>query len=97
MHRRGAQPKLGELFRMSIIAGKIGIYSTEINVVPLFQRWEGIMRVICIVAWTALLCGGVFVNALAGDRLFPPADRGPIETSDCRYLASQCDYGLVAR
>ena len=63
----------------------------------LFQRWEGILRVICIVAWTALLCGGVFVNALAGDGLFPPADHGPIETSDCRYLASQCDYGLVAR
>ena len=48
-------------------------------------------------AWSVLLCGGVFVNALAGDRLFPPADRGPIETSDCRYLASQCDYGIVAR
>ena len=62
-----------------------------------FQRWEGILRLLCIVAWCLLLCGGVLVNALAGDALFPPADRGPVEASDCSYLASQCDQGILAR
>ena len=51
-----------------------------------FQRWEGILRILCIVAWSVLLSAGVFINALGGDFLFPPADLSPLEGSNCRYV-----------
>lgn len=55
-----------------------------------FKRWEGILRLICVLVWTALLIVAILINAVAGEAIFPDSDFSPLTDGHCTYLPGRC-------